>query len=160
MEDICKEALRTWEDIVTQVGEDLYIDYDVIDIFKTHKDIQCYVILAVREYFPLLEDLIIVSALCCSDYIKSGKLGKIALIWFCNEIRDQLLKKLILLDKESYSYVEDISEENYNCLTNVKQILKLLSSENYTRKAYKKTKTKTNILKTYLQNKKNIVKSS
>lgn len=137
-----KEVIEYWEDIVTNVGEDLNISNDVINIFKTNKDIQTYVHLAIRQYVPSLEDLIVIAALSCSEYLKIGELGKVNLIWFCYKIRDEFVRKLILLDEENYSYVQNIKEENYNDITNISCILKLLSSEKDIYKAYKTNKLK------------------
>lgn len=103
MQDISEEVLLYWENVVTEVGEKLDIDNDVIDIFKTNKEFKTYILLAVNQYIPSLEHLIIIAILSCGDYIKTRKVGKLSLIWFCYDIRDKLVKKLILLDKKWYS---------------------------------------------------------
>lgn len=152
MGDISEEVLRYWENLVTDVGEELSIEYDVIDIFKTNKDMQTYILLAVKQYVPSLEDLIIIGALSCSNYLKTRELGRITLIWYCYDIRNELVKKLISLDERNYSYIRDTKEENYNDLTNITNIIELLSSDKNTYEAYninklkylKKTLTKNN----------------
>lgn len=142
MKDISEEVLSYWESIVTQVGEELHIDYEIINIFKSNKEFESYINLAVRQYLPSLEDLIILGSLSCCDYLKRGMIGKITLIWFCYDIRDQLVKKLILLDEEKYSYIYDIKEQNYNDLTNIEHLLELMSSEKNIYKAYNSNKFK------------------
>lgn|GEM_PF-3603418 len=147
MQDISEEVLLYWEYIVTKVGEKLDIDYDVIDIFKTNKEFKTYILLAVNQYIPSLEYLIIIAILTCGDYIGMGKIGKLNLIWFCYDIRDELVKKLISLDEERYSYIKDIKEENYNDLTDITNILELFYEKNiYRTYRMKKLKYLKNVL--------------
>ncbi|WP_077369592.1 hypothetical protein [Anaerosalibacter sp. Marseille-P3206] len=54
---------------MTEVGEKLDIDNDVIDIFKTNKEFKTYILLAVNQYIPSLDHLIIIAILSCGDYI-------------------------------------------------------------------------------------------
>ena len=142
MRDLSEEVLSYWENMVTEVGEKLDVYYEVINVFKSNKEFESYINLAVRQYLPSLEDLIILGSLSCCDYLKRGMIGKINLIWFCYDIRDQLVKKLISLDEEKYSYICDIKEQNYNDLTNIEYLLELLSSEKSIYKVYNSNKLK------------------
>lgn len=129
-----EKVFKRWQKNIDELGGILSLDSNSIEILKTDRGLERYVHISLEKGVPSLELLVTLAAEGMIYKLDKG-LDKVDFLIFCKQLRSRLIEILSEID-EKYSKVFENEEINYNTITNLISIGKILKSRKSIHESY------------------------